>query len=85
MANHPSALKRMRQNETKRFRNIAYKSKVRTAVKKFLQAVEQKTADSSRLLSAATSLLHTGVSKGILHSNTASRTIGRLSKKLPSV
>lgn len=63
---------------------MAYKSKVRTAVKKFLQAADQKDADSSQLLSAATSLLHKGVSKGILHSNTASRTIGRLSKKLPT-
>jgi small subunit ribosomal protein S20 len=63
---------------------MAYKSKVRTAVKKFLHAAEQKDTDSSRLLGVATSLLHKGVSKGILHGNTASRTIGRLSQKLPS-
>ncbi|MEI7449010.1 MAG: 30S ribosomal protein S20 [Desulfomonile sp.] len=85
MANHPSALKRMRQNEKKRIRNMSYRSKVRTAVKKFLQATDEKNAGSPQLLSIATSLLHKGASKGIFHKNTASRTIGRLSKRLPHV
>ncbi len=84
MANHPSALKRMRQNEERRVRNISYKSKVKTAVKKFLAASESKAADSATLLGHATSLLHKGVSKGIFHKNTASRTISRLAKRLPS-
>jgi len=84
MANHPSALKRMRQNEERRVRNISYKSKVKTAVKKLLQSAEAKADDSASLLSSATSLLHKGVSKGIFHKNTASRTISRLAKKLAS-
>ncbi len=84
MANHPSALKRMRQNEERRVRNISYKSKVKTAVKKFLAASESKAADTATLLSHATSLLHKGVSKGIFHKNTASRTISRLAKRLSS-
>ena len=84
MANHPSALKRMRQNEERRVRNISYKSKVKTAVKKFLHSAETQAADSGTLLSRATSLLHKGVSKGIFHKNTASRTISRLAKKLAS-
>ena len=85
MANHPSALKRMRQNEKRRIRNISYKSKVKTAVKKFLHSVELNAADAGALLGHASSLLHKGVSKGIFHKNTASRTISRLAKKLPSV
>lgn len=84
MANHPSALKRMGQNEQRRVRNISYKSKVKTAVKKFMVAAEAKEADSSTLLGQATSLLQKGVSKGIFHKNTASRTISRLAKKLAS-
>jgi small subunit ribosomal protein S20 len=83
MANHPSALKRMRQIEKRRLRNMSYKSKVKTAVRKFLRAVETKTDDAGQLLSTATSLLHKGVSKGIVHKNTAARTISRLSKRLP--
>ncbi len=82
MANHPSALKRMRQNEKKRLRNISYKSKVKTAVKKYLKAIEEKTPEASNLLNSTMSLLSKGVTKGIFHRNTASRTISRLSKKL---
>jgi len=84
MANHASALKRMRQSQKKRFRNMSYRSKVKTAVKKYLTAVEEKQEDASQLLSAAMGLLHGGVSKGVFHKNTASRAIARLSKKLPS-
>ncbi|HMK36089.1 MAG TPA: 30S ribosomal protein S20 [Desulfomonilaceae bacterium] len=82
MANHPSALKRMRQNTEKHLRNISYKSKVKTAVKKFLKAAEEKGVETTSLFNVAQSLLHKGVTKGIFHKNTASRTISRLAKKL---
>jgi small subunit ribosomal protein S20 len=84
MANHPSALKRMRQSEKKRLRNMAYRSRIRTAVKKFLRAAGEQSADATQLLRLASSLLQKGVSKGIVHQNTASRTISRLSKRLPA-
>ncbi|MDQ7782853.1 MAG: 30S ribosomal protein S20 [Desulfomonilaceae bacterium] len=84
MANHPSALKRMRQNELRRIRNMSFRSKVKTAVKRFLRATESKSEDAETLLRSATALLHRGVSKGIFHKNTASRTVSRLSKRLPS-
>ncbi len=84
MANHPSALKRIRQNEKKRLRNMSYKSKVKTALKKYLKALEDKAPEASQLLRSAVSLLDKGVSKGIFHANTASRTVARLSKKLPA-
>lgn len=83
MANHQSALKRMRQNEERRARNTSYKSKVKSVVKKYLLAVESKDADAQKLYREASSLLERGVSKGIYHKNTASRTISRLAKKLP--
>jgi small subunit ribosomal protein S20 len=82
MANHPSALKRMRQNEERRLRNVSYKSKVKTTVKRFLRAVTEKSSDAPQLLSQAASLLQKGVSKGIFHKNNAARTVSRLSKKL---
>ncbi|MFH0957152.1 MAG: 30S ribosomal protein S20 [Pseudomonadota bacterium] len=82
MANHPSALKRMRQNEKKRLRNMSYKSKVKTAVKKYLKAVDEKTPEAPKLLNETMSLLSKGVSKGIFHKNTASRSISRLSRRL---
>jgi len=61
---------------------MSYRSKVKTAVKKFLHAAQEKQADASDLLRQATSLLHKGVSKGIFHKNTAGRTISRLSGKI---
>jgi small subunit ribosomal protein S20 len=85
MANHPSALKRMRQNDNRRVRNISYRSTVKTAVKKFLHSAETHEPEAGKLFSHATSLLHKGVTKGIFHKNTASRTISRLAKKLASM
>ncbi len=86
MANHQSALKRMRQAEKRRLRNMSFRSRVKTTIKKYLEAVDAKNSDDAgRLLREATSLLHTAVSKGVYHRNTASRTVARLSVKLPSV
>jgi small subunit ribosomal protein S20 len=84
MANHPSALKRMRQNERRKLRNQAYRSRVKTAVKNYLKAAQNGSEDTRELLSQASSLIQRGVTKGIFHKNNASRTIGRLSKRLPS-
>jgi small subunit ribosomal protein S20 len=84
MAHHASALKRMRQNEIRRVRNMSFRSQVKTAVKKYLQAVDEKAPEAGGLLSEAVSLLQKGVSKGVYHKNTASRKISRLSTKLPA-
>lgn len=83
MANHPSAIKRMHQNELSRVRNMSYKSGIRTVVKKFMQAVAEKSPDAPQLLRKAISLFDKGVSKGVIHRNTASRKIAGLSRKLP--
>ena len=82
MANHASALKRMRQSEKRRIRNMSFRSKVKTAIKKYLRSIEEKTGEASGLLCEATSLLHKGVTKGVFHKNTAARTIARLSSKI---
>jgi small subunit ribosomal protein S20 len=84
MANHPSALKRMRQNQLRRIRNISYKSKVKTTIKKYLKAIDEKSDDTQALFQNVASLLQTGVTKGVYHKNTASRTISRLAKRLPT-
>jgi hypothetical protein len=42
LATHKSAIKRSKQNEEHRERNIAVKSRVKTAVKSVLKAVEAK-------------------------------------------
>ena len=84
MANHPSALKRIRQNAERRLRNKSYKTTVKNAIKQYLAAVDGKDQDAQSRLNLAVSLLQKGVSKGVYHQNTASRTIARLSKRLPA-
>ena len=84
MANHPSALKRIRQNAERRLRNKSYRTTVKNAIKQYLTAVKNKEQDAQNRFNQAVSLLQRGVSKGVYHQNTASRTIARLSKKLPA-
>ena len=83
MANHPSALKRAKQNKVRRTRNASIKSKIKTGVKQYLQALEASPQEAARpALTQAISLIDKAGGKGILHRRTASRKISRLTKKL---
>jgi small subunit ribosomal protein S20 len=83
LANHPSALKRIRQNEKRRARNRAVRTKVKTEIKKVMQAVEAHNVDEAQtILRRAQSMLHRSVSRGVFHRNMASRKISRLSRKV---
>ena len=86
MANHPSALKRAKQNKVRRLRNASMKSKIKTGVKQYLQALEAPSQESTpSAFTQAVSLIDRAGSKGILHRRTASRKIARLSKKLHKI
>lgn len=78
MANHASAVKRMRQNETRRLRNKNVRSKVTTLVKKVLNTGEKEQAEVS--LKQAVSVIDKAASKGRIHKNTAARKKARLTK-----
>lgn len=83
MANHPSALKRMRQNRKRRLRNRMIKTTVKTHIKKLLTVVQEKKVDEAReLLRITTALLHKSASKGVYHPNKAARHISRLTRKV---
>lgn len=90
MAQHKSAIKRIRRNDRARGRNKVYLSAVKTAVKKFRTAVlgagtgAVDKATVRPLFVAAQSALAKAGAKGILHSNNVSRKIGRLSAMLKS-
>ena len=79
MANHKSALKRIRQSEKRRQTNRVHRGAMRTEVKKFRAAIEagDKEAAATALADAIASTAATR-SKGVLHKNTASRRISRL-------
>ena len=86
MANHPSALKRAKQNKVRRLRNTSMKSKIKTGVKQFLQTLESASQESTQpALIQAVSLIDRAGSKGILHRRTVSRKISRLAKKLNKI
>ncbi len=83
MANHPSALKRMRQNERRRARNRVMRSMAKTQVKRLLRAVEEKKVDEAQeALRLSTAILQKSASKGVYHRNKASRQISRLARKI---
>ena len=79
MANTKSAKKRMRQNERRRLRNRAVRSKVRSAIK---DARASQGAEMQTSVSAAIRELDRAVSKGVIHRNTAARKKSALARRL---
>ncbi len=88
MAQHKSAEKQARQNIKKNLGNRSYMSQVKTAVKKFLTAVqglqEGKTGadEAQKCFVNAQSFLMKAATKRVIHKNNASRHIARLSHML---
>ena len=80
MANHKSALKRVRQNEKRKEINRSNRSKLRTSIKKLRTAVAGQDKASGDLLLSSVSLIDKAVNKGIIHRNTAARHKSRLTK-----
>ena len=83
MANHKSAIKRMKQNEVRRMRNRAMRTKAKTCIKKVMTAVEENRIDDAKdSLRVATSVLYKCASKGVYHRNMASRKVSRLAARV---
>ena len=85
MANIKSSKKRVLVAERNYERNVAFKSSIKTAVKKVLVLAQAKEKDQEAInaaLSQAYKLCDKAVSKGILHKNTASRKTSRLTKAI---
>jgi len=86
VANHKSAIKRNKQNEKRNARNTHIRSTMRTFVKQVREAVAENNQEASQAaLVRATSFIDKVASKGIIHKNTASRKIGRLTKLVNGV
>ena len=78
MANHKSALKRIRQNAARRLRNRYYHKTARTAVK-VLRTEEDKKAAAEQLPKVI-SLLDKLAKKNIIHKNKAANLKSKLTK-----
>jgi small subunit ribosomal protein S20 len=83
MANTPQARKRIRRNERRAEINGNRLGRIRTFVKKVEAALAggDKSA-AADALKAAQPELQRGVARGVLHKNTASRKMSRLSKRV---
>lgn len=83
MANHKSALKRVRQTKVKTERNRFYKTRIKNLVRKFSEAIEAKNEEESKqAFKNINKSFHKFVSKGIFKKNTASRKVSNLHSQL---
>ncbi len=83
MANTRSALKRMRQNEQRRLRNSAVRSRMKAVVKTTRMALGEAPGEAAHAqVKRAAIAVDRAVSKGVLHRNTAARMKSRLAQKL---
>ena len=74
MANIKSAEKRAHQTVKRRARNVAARSKLRTAIKGVVSAVNAGNKDEAAAnLRAAGPVIDSAVNKGLIHRNKASR------------
>lgn len=86
MANTPQARKRIRRNDRRSEINGARVSRIRTFVRKVESALDSGQRDvAAAALRLAESEMMRGVTKGVLHKNTASRKISRLNKRLAAI
>ncbi|EEP71217.1 30S ribosomal protein S20 [Micromonospora sp. KC207] len=86
MANIKSQIKRNRQNEKRRLRNKSVKSSLKTAVRKFNEAVEAGDAEkATALMRDASRKLDKAVSKGVIHSNQAANRKSAIAKRVVSL
>jgi small subunit ribosomal protein S20 len=86
MANTPQARKRIRRNQNRTLINGNRLGRIRTFVKKVESAIAggDKTAAAAALREAQPELAR-GVARGVLHRNTASRKLSRLSKRVAAL
>lgn len=85
MANIKSAIKRIDVTKRQTLENKTRKSEIKTYIKKFEDAISSDDFDEAKsLLRVIDKKLKKATSKNVLHKNTASRQLSKLSKKLNS-
>ena len=83
MANTPSAKKAVRKIERRTAVNKSRRSQMRTYIRKVEEAIASgDAAAATRAFLAAEPLVMRAAQKGIIHKNTASRKVSRLSSRV---
>ena len=86
MANHKSSKKRILRNNKRNEINSNRISRIRTYIKKVETEISSENKDkANEAFKLAMPEIHKGVSKGLMHKNTASRKLSRLSNKIKSI
>lgn len=78
MANHKSALKRIRSSETKRLRNKYQHKSTRTAIRKLRGTTDK--AEATALLKTVSSMVDKLARRNVIHKNKASNLKSSLTK-----
>ena len=82
MANHKSALKRIRSNEAKRLRNRYQHKTTRTAIKKLRDADK---SEAEKMFPSVVSMIDKLAKNNVIHKNKASNLKSKLSKHVASL
>lgn len=83
MANIKSAQKRIKVTANKTEANRSIKTEIKTYIKRFEAAIENNDLDEAKeLLSVVDKKLKRASQKNIIHKNTASRKVSRLTKRM---
>lgn len=83
MANHKSALKRIRSSEAKRVINKYQHKTTRSAIKKFRELTDKKEAET--MFPSVASMLDRLAKKNIIHSNKAANIKSGLAKHVAAL
>ena len=83
MANHKSALKRIRRNEAVRLRNKVQHKATRNAIKKLRELTSKKEA--TKFFPTVVSMLDKLVKNNIIHANKSANLKSKLSKSIASL
>jgi small subunit ribosomal protein S20 len=86
MANTKSAEKRAREAIARRAQNVAHRSKVRSAVRKVVEAIKAgKKSDAATAMKIASPIIDSMARKGIIHKNKAARHKSRLAGQIKAL
>jgi small subunit ribosomal protein S20 len=86
MANTDSARKRIRQTAKRTARNVARRTRMRHVIKSVETAIATGDKDVAlAALKSAQPLLQRAANKGVVHKNTISRKISRMSSRIKAI
>ena len=83
MANHKSAIKRIRANNAKRLSNRYYAKTTRNAIKKLRDTVTK--IDAGTLLPKVVAMIDKLAKKSVIHKNKASNLKSKLTKRVNAI